>query len=285
LTDRWDANEDDERSAIVEQLGNAAREKSIDSGAVPIEVRPLSAEAKEVVLALLAHATEDSMRYQGTIEWQGALSASDPRIGDIAVWSLHQMEPDHYIFTGTDVSRQREAERIAAANVWRKAHGRELLLQPDRPHLGAEQALRIVNITIEPAAMKVDKEFDTFLDAFVGTNLDEQTLPKILRHFTRSVVEGSRGIEVEARRANDLTGVSLSVRLQPGRAEPAIGWIRNNNGRIGKTDLSGFNGSVPDDKMKSDDAWQDFAANIRQALPVPPEAEIYLRASLLNYPP
>jgi hypothetical protein len=128
LVSGWAARPPDQRLRIVEAIGSCMGEKprdnNFDSNAKP---RPPSAAARLLAIELLVLALEDTETNYGI---SGGRAYGEDSIGDFALYSLHQMDAAKYTYSPKVDRRQREAERIAAANLWRKENGKPLLAPP-----------------------------------------------------------------------------------------------------------------------------------------------------------
>lgn len=182
-------------------------------------------KAAEKVLMRALHDTDVRTSMGGSFDdW----SFCNPSIATMAHWALNQILPEVYSFTKRAFSRQRESERIAAINSWRKVHGKRLLPMPaKREKLPSKGALTIVETVSEPPGTE-DLEFAReWLRVLKGRKLKAATLPDICRQFITMGVEGVAGLAVEAERDDDLTGVTVTLRVKPGDSPNRQGgWSR-----------------------------------------------------------
>lgn len=70
------------------------------------------AAAMDVAESLLAHALEDIAARTGTGGSYGDYRYSNPRICDFALWALHRILPDRYVFSAVAEEAERDIERI-----------------------------------------------------------------------------------------------------------------------------------------------------------------------------
>jgi hypothetical protein len=230
------------------------------------------AVSEEILVNLL----EDSRRRTGMSGGLGELSFSDPRVCDLAAETLRGGWGGRYAFDYEGPLKVRDRQCLAAANVWRKANGKELLAIPEgevKPldaagfaplrqrfdamasaedeaafvaavmkagvaalprllELEAEGAgrrkevagkavrslsNRIGKIAILPEGL-VYAPVRNWRDAMLGKPLDGTAVVDLMSSFFKQADrngEKVRGIEFEASRAADLSGVEIRIRLVP----------------------------------------------------------------------
>lgn len=124
LVEGWAARTPGQRLKIVEVIGSCMGEKprdqSFDSNAKP---RRPSAAALALAIELLALALADTETSYGI---SGGRAYGEDCIGDFALYSLQQIDAAKYTYSPKADRQQREAERIAATNLWRKENGKPL---------------------------------------------------------------------------------------------------------------------------------------------------------------
>jgi hypothetical protein len=283
LVDHWDDRPVSERFEIVNKLGeglDAARKEYIFSS---LKARPVSPTAKEAALELLAHALEDRETRDGYSGSNGDFSFNNPPICDFALWALHRIDGGKYAFTPKADRRQRDAEQLAAANVWRKEHQKPLLQPPPpRPTLAEKDALKIVTVQVKPATGFEDIPLIKQALALRDSPFGPKTISALLIRFASEEVPGIRGLRIKAVRENDLTGVELHLRIEPGNypAKDGPGWSTGHSGTIGTKNLSSSGGSSSFSGAGRADAWDDFEEELTQALKSPPTTAFTFSAGL-----
>ncbi|WP_395751284.1 HEAT repeat domain-containing protein [Prosthecobacter sp.] len=283
LADHWDDRPVSERFEIVNKLGeglDAARKEYVFSS---LKVRPVSSGAKEAAIELLAHALEDRDTRDGYSGSNGDFRFNNPPICDFALWALHKIDGDKYAFTPKADRRQRDAEQLAAANVWRKEHQKPLLQPPPpRPALAEKDALKIVTVQITPATGFEDIPLIKQALALRDSPFGPKTISALLIRFASEEAPGIRGLRIKAVRENDLTGVELHLRIEPGDypARDGPGWSTGHSGTIGTKNLSSSGGSSSFSGAGKADAWDDFEEELTQALESPPTTAFTFSAGL-----
>ncbi|WP_395743060.1 hypothetical protein [Prosthecobacter sp.] len=284
LVDHWDDRPVSERFKIVEKLGESLGSPVSEHGFSNPKRRPVSPEARDTAVALLAHALEDHEKRDGMSGSNGDFSFTNPLVCDFALWSLHRIDGKKYAFSPKAGRRQRDAERIAAANTWRQEHQKPLLQPPPppRPRLTEKDALKIVEVQIEPAngfeEIPLIKQALALRDSPFGP----KTISALLIRFASEETPGIRGLRIEALREDDLTGVELHLRIEPGKypAENGPGWNTRHSGQIGAKFLSSSGGSCSFSSASEAAAWDDFEEQLTQALKSPPATSFEFSAGL-----
>ena len=285
LSSHWEARSVSQRLQIIEAIGTFMSPQpevlGFRSKAMP---RPPSPEALKRVIELLVHALEDTQARYGTSGGRGDYEYSDPRICDHALWALHELEAAKYSFSPKAGRRQRDTERIAAANQWRKEHAQPLLPlpPPPSPKLPPTEALRIVRVILEPSPKPESEETTNKAKALEGSHFSPKTIPELLVWFAQSSLPDVQGLDIEASRENDLTGVELRLRIHPGKpkTEKPADWQTHYGGRSGKKWIRSSYGSGSHSYVVKSDYWDDFQEDVGEALKQPPETEFTLHAGL-----
>ncbi|MBK8041059.1 MAG: hypothetical protein IPK22_28580 [Verrucomicrobiaceae bacterium] len=285
LASRWEACSTSQRLQIIEAISTRMRPKP-ESFSFRSEVKPHppSPEALTRVIELLVHALEDTQARYGTSGGRGDYEYSDPRICDHALWALHELEAAKYSFSPKAGRRQRDTERIAAANQWRKEHAQPLLPlpPPPGPKLPPTEALRIVRVILEPSPKPESDETTNKARALEGSHFSPKTIPELLVWFAQSNLPDVQGLDIEASRENDLTGVELRLRIHPGKpkTEDSPDWQTSVGGRGGEKWVGSSSGSCSHSYVVKVDYWEDFQEEVGEVLKQPPETEFTLHAGL-----
>lgn len=284
IVGKWDRLRAGERLNIAQKMGEWMKEGIELHPFSSVKARPLTQEAKDTGIGLLVHALEDRETLDGMTGGLGEFCFSSPRICDFALWALHEIDAKKFAFTPVAGRRQRDAERIAAANVLGQQFRKPLLPLPPPPGapLPEKDALKIVSVQIEP-----DKGFE-------GTSLIKRalelrdstfgprTISSLLLSFANEPTSGMSGLRVEALRENDLTGVEIHLRVEPGDypQKENEGWNTMHNGQIGNRNLSSSGGSRSRSTAGNADVWESFEDEIAEGLKSPPTTGFILVASL-----
>ncbi|MGV3660157.1 MAG: hypothetical protein ACO1TE_08225 [Prosthecobacter sp.] len=280
----WDDRPPYERLEIVEKLGDWLGDPAKEHSFTEVKARPVTPGAKAAAVELLAHALEDTDMRDGMAGSRGEFEFSSPRICDFALWALHEIDGRTYAFSPRAGRRQHDVERIAAANVWRRAHQQPLLPPPApaSPRLEEKDALKIVAVRMEPATGLADSFVARRALELRGTAFMPQTLPGMLRDFASQSMPGASGLRVEASREDDLTGVVLHLRISPGRyPQKDDQRLRTTwHGRVGREHLGCSSGESTLRSAREAGRWRAFEEEISKHLNAPPTTAFIIGASL-----
>lgn len=133
LHDRFGNRSAKVRLCIVSAFGTKGSSWSMSSTGfgpglrVPDQPIEASAVASSAIESLLIHAMGDTEKREGLSGSWGSYQFSSPRICDMAGHVLAGFLPAKYTFDGNGLLDQREQQRIAAINIWRKEHGQQSL--------------------------------------------------------------------------------------------------------------------------------------------------------------
>jgi hypothetical protein len=288
LVDRWDDRPVYERFEVLHKMGKWLKPHAtghyLFSGIFCVKVRPISPEAKDSAIELLVHALEDREARDGFGGGIGDFHFNSPLVCDFALWALHEMDGKKFAFSPQAGRRQHDAERIAAANVWRKEHQKPLLQPPapPGPPLAENDALKIVSVQIEPSKDFEDTPLVKQALALRDTSFGPKTISSLLISFANEQIPGASGLRIEALREDDLTGVALHVRIEPGAypTDENVGWNTMHHGQFGKQNLGSSGGSGPLSSARRADAWDSFEDEIIPGLKLPPTTAFSLCAGL-----
>jgi hypothetical protein len=283
LASRWDASNASQRIQMIEAIGTRMRPEPVSGAHSTTKQRPLPAEARERGIELLVHALEDTQACYGMSGGRGDYNYSNPRICDHALWALHEVDGSQFTFSPKASRRLRESERISAANRWRKEHGKSLLPAPPPPgpKLPPADAVRIVRVRLlpeQPEAAEIAKK----VQSLEGTRLAPETLPQLLVWFATSNLNTARGLDIEASRENDLTGVEILLRVHLGqpKAKESPDWQTHHSVSSGEKRLGNSSGSASHAYVIKPEHWEDFQDAARDALQQPPDTDFHLDLGL-----
>lgn len=280
LAKDWDKRIAAQRLDIVRKLGDWLKPGRTDHWPSQMKATPPSVGARKEAENLLARTLEDTDAHDGMSGSIGNFAYSDPRICDFALWALHEIEPGKYSFSAKATRRQREIERITAANLWRRANGQpELpLAKITLPVLARDQASRITAIEIQPRG--ISQNLETEIEKLKGQTFSGATLPGLLVWFVRHPVPGVRGVSVEAIREDDLRGVQLIVKFARGSYLESGTWNTRHSGTIGDKHLGSSSGSSTRDRVQDARSWEDFKGRIDDALKTEAETPFLIKAGI-----
>lgn len=113
LLERWAKRSVPERLEIVRKLGawfGVTGGAQLHAGD---KSRLVSPQGKAMVVEFLVQSLEDV---------EVPLGSGGPRVCDVSLWALHQIDPAKYACSPQASQSERDAERKSAANVWRQDH-------------------------------------------------------------------------------------------------------------------------------------------------------------------
>lgn len=281
LVKDWDLRAVYERFEIVSVLGELLRPNANDRYD-SIQMKPAEPEAKATGIKLLAHALEDIAVRDGMSGTMGNFSYSSPRICDFALWALNQIDAKAYAFSAKASRRQRDKERVTAANVWRREHQLDLLPVPvvNLPKLAESDALKISVVDVQGEGMIKGTALAQEVVALKGTHLAADTIPRLIRWFASNPTEGVRGISIEALREADLTGVEIRVKLDAGTYPTTGDWQIHHGGRFASGQLGNSSGSCSLSYARDPEYLLDFTEDIKAGLQSPAATEFEIRAGI-----
>jgi hypothetical protein len=107
-------------------------------------------------------------------------------------------------------------------------------------------------------------------------------MPQLLLWFAQANLPGVWGLDIEASRENDLTGVVIYLRAHLGqpKANDSPDWQTRHGGRAGENLLGNSSGSSSHAHVIQPDHWDEFQDAVREALKQPPQTEFRLHAGL-----
>ncbi|WP_395741387.1 HEAT repeat domain-containing protein [Prosthecobacter sp.] len=284
IVDGWDNRPVHERFEVILKMGEWLKPRSHDYYFSAVKLRPVSPEVKAAAIALLVHALEDRQTRDGYGGGMGDFRFNNPPVCDFALWALHEVDGQKFAFTPKADRRQRDAERIAAANVWRQEHQQPLLPPPPSPGvpLAEKDALKIVTVHIEPAKGFEDTPLVKQALALRGTHFGPKTISSLLLSFASEPIRAASGLRIEALREGDLTGVELHLRIDPGTypTDENKGWNTMHNGQFGSQRLGSSSGSGPLSFARKAAVWESFEGEITTGLKLPPTTGFSLCAGL-----
>ena len=167
---------------------------------------------------ILVTALDDTEQYAGMTGLANMKSVYDPRICDLAGYFLAQRWPDRYVFDFSPALSVRERQRVECLNVWRRAHNQPVLPLPPPPahRVTPDQATVVTAIEWADNSAKPSTNFAASVEAFHGMPLDAKKLVAFLDAFGANPEPQASGLELEAVKDENLTGVLLKIRLLPG---------------------------------------------------------------------
>ena len=223
------------------------------------EKTPLPAEVEALGEDLAVAALNDrSARYGMSIS-RDDVTFRDPRVCDIALDALARRWPQRYAFKWSPTRIGRDTQTVAAANVWRTAHGLAALPLPGHP--AHESAGREPNVVSSlkwiggppPAGVSMAEGKPLTADALVET--------LILLH--RKLPKGFAGFDFTAERAGDRRGFFVEIKwaahhdINPGGSSGGDGWSYHIDISLGDESLYEASGGASSDRRAAVAGYED----------------------------
>jgi hypothetical protein len=260
----WEQRSIEERADIVFALACA---EWLD-GAVDVKQSPALPPPPGAVAAaeeMLALALEDTSVRQGMSFGWGEYSFSDPRVCDIALYALHRAFPARYACSPKASRRKTERERLIAANQWRVSQRLPLLPVPEfrLTPLKPEEALQVVEVTIAQD-LAVPDDARREIEQLRGTAFSPARLLAVITQYANSPWQGVTGIQVEATREDDLTGVVIAVTAREGNNYPR--WGAGYFGSVGGVIFARREYNYKKAAGHSEGSWDEFIRRLDHEL-------------------
>ena len=264
----------DIRMQVMESIGDG-----YDYYHETVKPSPAALNAIEDFLITELEDQEERMGASGT---RNGKSYSDPRMCDMAGLFLNDRWPERYNFDLSASRLTRDRQRVECQNVWRRAHDLPALPLPVRPaQVRPEQATQVTAIQWVEGSAKPSVRFAAKMEAFKNRSPDAKQLAALLASFVAAPESGTAGIEILARKDEDLVGVVLAVRLLPVMtASSNQTWNVNEAVILGRKSLLGEYGSGIPDAYSSAERWDDFVKAAAQALAADPTTPFEISAHL-----
>ncbi|MBK1826546.1 hypothetical protein [Haloferula rosea] len=330
--------------AIVKESGrlNVSQRVDVATGLYGADITEVTSPLAQELLVLLL---EDQRRRTGMSGNVGDLSFSDPRVCDLAGAALHKHWPTKYEFDYQEITKRRNQQRIACANIWRSEHGKELLecherevtamtpqdftrmieacgdltqqenlaklcqtledsgvsaLPPLLAFLETTEAPvrdvlaktagtlgnRIERITLLPAGASYPP-VTNWIQQAKGQALDGARVVSLLSDFFRQadqLGEPYRGLEFEALRHGDHSGIDVTIRLieRERRKQEIDQWSGTEHVSSGEetTHTSSYGGGLSKDDPKES---EDLREGVDKALANPPGTPCEVRWELIGW--
>jgi hypothetical protein len=265
------------RLKVVESLGR---------GSWPFEERDekMSVPTLAAIEAELVKSLNDKEERTGMSGSWGDKSFSDPRVCDFAGHFLAKRWPRRYAFDLSGLLKVRERQRIECQNVWRVAHGLEPLLLPAPPAttVRAEDCTRVTLIEWDEGSQtNANALFRDKLVRMKNHKLTASDFVELLTMFATAPAVNTSGIALQARKDDDLTGVTITIRLLPGRPPaPNLSLRVNQRVTVGHGSLLSSSGGGSFEHYASLKGWGDFVEAAAKALAAPPNTPFVLSAKL-----
>jgi hypothetical protein len=251
-----------ERLQLVENVGRIYGDKKCSD---------LTSNAVEkFLIAALQDLDETSM--SGTMD---SKSMNCPRICDMAGFSLTKNWPARYDFDLAASLKIRDRQILECRNIWRRANNLpELPPPPARTiKLDPADANKVTTVEWAEDGVKPDKEFVDHVESLKGKQITASDIVGILTAYTAKPTPGTGGIQMRVRKDEDLTGVSISLRLLAGVA-PGRGhaWKSvDQSGSLGQKAILGTFGEMFVDYSQEAGRWDYLTRAANQAIAGAPE--------------
>lgn len=230
---------------------------------------------------LLVTAMQDEGQIIGENGVRAGQSYSDPRVADMAGLYLNWLWPDRYKFDVSASLKVRDSQRIECQNVWRQSHNLPAIPFPPArsQHVSPNEAAKVTVIKWEVGTVKPSHAFVASVEAFKDKLLTPTNLVNFLAKYAANPEPGTAGLELNARKDEDLTGVTLMVGLAPGtppipgqRCHVDLGMTLGHKGLSRRAGIGDIYFYGNDSR-----AWKNFIGPIAEAITGPPETPFIIR--------
>ena len=261
------------------EIVDRARERDFGTASDIAEAVGLATQA--VIEDVLLNALADTVDFPGETHLGDSGAFFDPRLCDLAADALQRHWPAKYHFDITAPFVTRERQRLECRNVRLREMGIDQLpLPPLRPKLPRTEGNRIVAIEWADRSAKPTGAFAERLHTLERKTLSGKMLVTVLTSFAAKPPQGLRALHLRAERADDLTGVVLTLWLVAGEAHPRSHCATSDRvlrGRVSKHESS-HNGMA--EHAAKPAGWEDFRKAAEAALAEPVEEAATMVASV-----
>ena len=261
---------------VMEVLGE------MDSPVTYLEHRdkPALPASIETLLVSELDDTEERVGLGGSMN---GISFCDPRICDIAGYFLTKCWPARYNFDLSAPIHTRDRQRLIAMNTWRSAHGQQLLPLPAVPsvHVPRNQSTEVISITwtsdLSPPAKWSDR-ISLLHDHLLTT--DE--VIGLLTQFVQHPATNASGMDLQFVRDDDLTGVSLVVKLLPRNSPGRDWWDTRQRVVQGRKILHSSQAGAVTSIFSQPKGWKDLSNALSTVLTAPPDVPFEISVKLTS---
>ena len=216
--------------AAIQALGHDLRERPIDMRLWVVQcigdtntwgnTNSFSPATLNAIEKILVSELDDTEEHPGMTGLANMKTVYDPRISDMAGYYLAERWANRYVFDLSPSLSVRERQRVECQNVWRRAHNLPALPLPPLPahRVTPDQATVVTAIAWADNSAKPGTNFAASVEAFRGKPLDAKKLVAFLDGFGAMPEPQASGLELEAVKDENLTGVLLKICLLPGTA-------------------------------------------------------------------
>jgi hypothetical protein len=236
-----------------------------------------SASSSGAIETALVHALEDRER--------NFRAMHDLRVCDLAGDYLAKRWPKRYAFDRTAPLRIRDRQRIQCINVWRQAQGLPVLELPREPgvRVAAADATKVTAIVWADDSAPPDKSLLAQVAALKDKRLQAKDLVRLLTEYALHPERGSAGLEINAGKGSDLTGVQLLIKLIPGSPPPSDkSWDTNELVTLGRKQLQNGGSTFSREPAEIVEELSDLCDAAKQAIAAAPETPFEVNVRLVG---
>ena len=260
-----------DRLAIVQQVGNANPSN------------PRSVATSNAIERLLVGELTD-LAGDGASGIMNGTPINDRPVADTAALRLSQLWPAKYPFDFAGTLKTRELQRARFANLWRKENHLSELPLPEARNVSLDpgNANKIVAVNWAKDGARPDNDFLSHVNAINNRMLTARDVVDIVSTYAGDPVAGTGGIDLQVRRDEDLTGVTIALRLLPGAA-PRRGQSWNSmrqSGTVGTVGVLGTYGSLFGDNAGDPKQWQGLADAVDRAVSTSADTPYFIHVIL-----
>src|SRR5262249_52954356 len=139
---------------------------------------------------------------------------------------LAKLNPERYQFDIAASRKVRERQRIQCLNVWRTAHHQSPLPMSAETtrHVSEANAVKVTTIEWATNGATPSAPFITRIESLRNKLLTVDAFKAVVLDYQENPEPKSSGLDLQAVKDDDLTGVTLVVRLLPGTTPTPRGW-------------------------------------------------------------
>ena len=266
------------RMAIVETVGEGGSEW------YGPRISHRSNATRDAIEKLLVTALQDTAQDMGRTGSRKGKNYTDPRVCDMAGFFLNQLWPGRYEFDLSVSPKVRDRQRRNCQNVWRLAHNLPALPLPlaRTNHVTTNEAVKITAIEWDANTVKPSDTFTARVEAFRNKLLVAAYFTEFLALYVSKPEPNTGGLTFNARRDEDLTGVTLLVGLLPGTPSApnqschVVESVVLGEKAIHSSSAAGDMSFYGTDRR----AWEEFTKAIATAINALPETPFLISASI-----
>ncbi len=247
------------------------------------KVKPLGAETVRAMERLLAASLEDTEERVGMNMGRKGKSISNPRICDMAALILSEEWRGEYAFDIVGPHGQRERQRIACLNVWRRKNNLGVVPVPPRSavKLAPEDASKVTQIEWSTKEAVHAEALKRLLAGIENQRLGADSFVALCCSLTEQLTHAAGGVSMKLVKDADLTGVRVLARMVPAQRNSTQTALHiQRRVEVGGRELMSSSGVGDAGHFSQPEGWRDFRQNLVTALAASPETAFEISVTL-----